>query len=147
MLVAAIASALFATAALQPAAAPPAASSNDLPVNIGRFNPEAFPEARMRYRRMPVRTMVGVVENIMREERCQFPGQNPRRYDIRVPYVVKVEPDGRVSEAVVTDMSCAPLEYYVGTMIQELARRGDYAPPRDAREARWYVAEARFTVR
>ena len=139
-----IALALLAVAAAQPAAEAPAPATDDPPVNVGRFNPEAFPEARMRFRRMPVGSMLARVESIIREERCSFPGQTLRRYDIRVPYVVKLEPDGRVSEVVVTDMNCAPLEFYVGSMVRELARRGDFAPPRG--NSRWYVSEARFTV-
>ena len=58
---------------------------------------------------------------------------------------MKLEPDGRVSEVVVTDMNCAPLEFYVGSMVRELNRRGDYRPT-GAPNARWYMSEARFTV-
>lgn len=142
----AMASALLALIAAQPPADVPAAAADEPLVNVGRFNPEAFPEARMRDRRMPIGSMLARVESLMREQRCQFPGQNERRYDIRVPYVVKLEPDGRVTEVVVTDMSCAPLEFYVGTMVRELARRGDFRPAASAQGARWYVSEARFTV-
>lgn len=145
----AIASAFLAAAAMQPAAQPAeqaaAPAAGDPVVNVGRFNPEAFPEARMRFRRMPVHSMLARVESLMREERCTFPGQNVTRFDIRVPYVVKLEPDGRVTEVVVTDMGCEPLEFYVGTMVRELARRGDYRPT-GASTARWYISEARFTV-
>jgi hypothetical protein len=143
-----IASLAAAAAAMQPTAPADAAAApatDDPPVNVGRFNPEAFPEARMRYRRMPVNSMVSRVEALIREQRCEFPGQTLRRYDIRVPYVVKLEPDGSVSEVVVTDMNCAPLEFYVGSMVRELARRGDYRPT-GAPNARWYMSEARFTV-
>ena len=139
----AIAAALLAVAPAQPADAAPAA--DEPPVNVGRFNPEAFPEVRMRHRRMPIGTMMARVESIIAEQRCAFPGQTVRRYDIRVPYVVKLEPDGRVSEVVVTDMNCAPLEFYVGSMVRELARRGDFEAPRSG-GSRWYVSEARFTV-
>lgn len=141
----AIASALLAFAPAQPADASAAPAADDPPVNVGRFNPEAFPEVRMRHRRMPIGSMLARVESIIAEQRCAFPGQTVRRYDIRVPYVVKLEADGRVSEVVVTDMNCAPLEFYVGSMVRELARRGDFEPPRSGR-SRWYVSEARFTV-
>jgi hypothetical protein len=141
---ASIASALLAVAAVQPASAP-AEAADEPRVDVGRFNPEAFPEARMRERRMPLGHMLARVESIIREERCRFPGQTVRRYDIRVPYVVKLEPDGRVTEVVVTDVNCAPLEFFVGSMVRTLAREGDFRPT-GASEARWYVSEARFTV-
>lgn len=131
-----LASALLATSA--PVTTAPA-------VNVGRFDPEAFPEARMRERRLPIEHILVRVEDILRERRCTFPGQNYRRFDIRVPYVVKLEPDGTPTEVVVTDLGCAPLEFYVGSIIRELARAGDFRPT-GASEAAWYVSELRFTV-
>ena len=140
-----IASALLSAAIAQPAGETAVAVADEPKVDVGRFNPQAFPEAPLRERRMPIDTMLARVESLLREERCAFPGHNVRRFDIRVPYVVKLEPDGRVTEIVVTDMNCAPLEFYVGSIARELARRGDFRPSHSG-GARWYVSEARFTV-
>ena len=129
----AIASALLASSTVSPQ------------VDIGRFNPEAFPEAELRERRMPVHTMLSRVEEILRERRCQLEGQNYRRFDIRVPYVVMLQPDGTPTRFVVSDIGCAPLESFVGQVILELARAGDFAPT-GAREPTWYTSELRFTV-
>ena len=130
----AIVSALLATSTIIPA------------VDVGRFNPEAFPEAEMRERRMPLHTMLSRVEAILRERQCQLEGQNHRRFDIRVPYVVRLEPDGTPTRFVVRDLGCVPLESFVGQVILELARVGDFQPT-GAAEADWYTSELRFTVR
>ena len=129
----AIASALLATSTVAPE------------VDVGRFDPAAFPEAELRERRMPVHTMLTRVENILRERQCQLEGQNYRRFDIRVPYVVMLEPDGTPTRFVVRDIGCAPLESFVGRVILELARAGDYAPT-GVQEPTWYASELRFTV-
>ena len=134
----AIASALLAASTVTPSAAPQ--------VDVGRFNPNAFPEAEMRERRMPIHTMLTRVEEILRERTCRLEGQNYRRFDIRVPYVVMLEPDGTPTRFVVADLGCQPLESFVGRVILELARVGDFEPT-GASEPQWYTSELRFTVR
>lgn len=131
---------LIPIASLMLQAAPVAPS-----IEVGRFDPNEFQELRLRERRMPWSSMLTYVERILRERRCAFAGQVPTRYDIRVPYVVRIEPDGSLSRVVVADVGCAPLETYVGTMVRELARAGDLRQPPRSRAA-WYSNEARFTV-
>lgn len=137
-MVAAFAAALLA---LSSPGTPPA----EVQVDVGRFDPASFPEARLRERRMPYNTMHGRVEAILREEQCALEGQNHRRYDIRVPYVVRLEPDGRATRFVVADMGCAPLESFVGQVVIELARVGDFRAT-GAADADWYASELRFTA-
>ena len=129
----AIASALLASSTVTPQ------------VDVGRFNPQSFPEARMRERRMPHHTMLSRVEDILRERQCRFEGQSYRRFDIRVPYVVQLDPDGTPTRFVVADIGCQPLEAFVGRVILELARVGDFRPT-GASQPEWYASELRFTV-
>lgn len=133
----AIASALLAAAQPAPTVSPA--------VDVGRFDPSDFPAAAMRERRMPHHTMLSRVEGILRDRRCQLSGQNHRRFDIRVPYVVKLEPDGTPTRFVVADIGCQPLESFVGRVILELARVGDFEPT-GVGEAKWYASELRFTL-
>ncbi|HEX8642740.1 MAG TPA: hypothetical protein VF702_02370 [Allosphingosinicella sp.] len=126
-------------------AAAPVAPTVTPQVDVGRFDPANFPAAELRERRMPHHTMVSRVENILRERRCRIEGQNHRRFDIRVPYVVKLEPDGTPTRFVVADIGCQPLESFVGQVILELARVGDFEPTGRS-EAAWYANELRFIV-
>ncbi|HEY0011290.1 MAG TPA: hypothetical protein VGB79_00385 [Allosphingosinicella sp.] len=136
-MVIAILSALIA-ATQAPAAAAPA-------VEVGRFNEAAFPEAAIRERRMPRDAMLSRVEEILRERSCRLEGQTHRSFDIRVPYVVKLEPDGTPTRFVVADIGCQPLESFVGRVVLELTRVGDFRPTGQS-DAQWYRSEVRFTV-
>lgn len=137
----AIASALLAAAQPAPAAVPAAS----VQVDVGRFDPATFPEAEMRERRMPHHIMLTRVEDILRERRCRLEGQSHRRFDIRVPYVVMLAPDGTPTRFVVADIGCQPLESFVGRVILELARVGDFRPT-GAGEPQWYRSELRFIL-
>jgi len=134
----AIASALLA--ASSPATPPPVTA-----VDVGRFDPSDFPAAQLRERRMPHDAMLRRVESILRERQCTLDGQNYRRFDISVPYVVKLEPDGTPTRFVVADIGCPQLESFVGQVVLELARAGDYRPT-GAAAAEWYSSELRFTA-
>ena len=135
---------LIAIASMLLAAAPVAPVPN-VQVDVGRFDPATFPEADMRERRMPHHVMLTRVEDILRERRCRLEGQSHRRFDIRVPYVVRLEPDGTPTRFVVADIGCQPLESFVGRVILELARVGDFRPT-GASEPQWYRSELRFIL-
>ena len=126
-------------------AAAPVAPVPNVQVDVGQFDPAAFPEAEMRERRMPHHTMLTRVEDILRERRCRLQGQSHRRFDIRVPYVVMLTPDGTPTRFVVADIGCQPIEAFVGRVILELAREGDFRPT-GADEPQWYRSELRFIL-
>lgn len=134
----AIASALLASTAPGPSAA-------NVQVDVGRFEPGQFAAAALRQREMPHDAMLRRVETILREGQCTISGQNHRRFDIRVPYVVRLEPDGTPTRFVVADLGCAPLESFVGQVVLALAREGDFRPT-GAEGPEWYSSELRFTV-
>lgn len=127
------------------AAASLASPSVSLPVDVGQFDPARFPRVALQQRRMPWETMVARVELMLRERACTFAGQTDRRFDITVPYVVLVEPNGTATRMVVAETGCTPLETYVGQIVRGLANAGDFRPT-GAPEARWYSGEFRFTV-
>lgn len=133
----AIASAMLAAAQVPPADGPA--------VDVGRFDPAAFPEAALRERRMPHDAMLSRVEDILRERRCRLAGQSHRIFDIRVPYVVRLEPDGTPTRFVVADIGCEPIESFVGRVVLELARARDFSPT-GMSDPQWYRGELRFSV-
>ena len=135
---------LIAIASMLLAAAPVAPVPN-VQVDVGQFDPATFPEAEMRERRMPHHAMLTRVEDILRERRCRLDGQSHRRFDIRIPYVVMLTPDGTPTRFVVADIGCQPLESFVGRVILELARVGDFRPT-GASAPQWYRSELRFIL-
>jgi hypothetical protein len=136
---------LIALASALLAASTPANPPVDVEVDVGRFEPGHFTEARLRERRMPHDRMLRRVETILREGQCTLSGQTHRRFDIRVPYVVRLEPDGTATRFVVADLGCAPLESFVGQVVIELARARDFRPT-GADGPEWYSSELRFTA-
>jgi len=136
---------LIAIASALLAASSPRAAPLDVAVDVGRFDPSGFPAATLRERRMPYDTMMRRVETILRERQCTLAGQTHRRFDISIPYVVKLEPDGTAIRFVVADLGCPQLESFAGQIVLELARAGDFRPT-GAAEAEWYASELRFTA-
>ncbi len=114
-------------------------------VEVGRFDPDRFPAATMRERRIPYEALLAPIEEILRERRCTIDGQTYRRFDIRIPYLVRLSPDGTATRFVVRDLSCAPLETLAGHIMLDLARFGDFRPTGRSQPS-WFVGELRFTV-
>lgn len=118
---------------------------NSVQVDVGRADWSAFPELRRTARDLPMATMVAHVETILREGRCVLAGQSANRFDITVPYLVLLEPNGSTSRVVVADIGCPALETYVGSVVIALAREGDF-PPTGERRARWYGSNFNFNL-
>ncbi len=114
-------------------------------VDVGRFDPDRFPAAAMRERRLPYEGLMPQVEEILRERRCTIEGQTYRRFDIRIPYLVRLSSDGTATRFVVRDLSCVPLETLAGYIMLDLARIGDFRPTGRSQPS-WFAGELRFTV-
>ena len=119
--------------------------SGNVQVDVGRADWSSFPALQRANRQLPMSVILTRVEAILRERQCRLPGQSPTRFDITVPYLVLVEPDGSTSRVVVADMGCPALETYVGSIVAALAREGDFRPTGDAR-ARWYASNFNFNL-
>jgi hypothetical protein len=116
-----------------------------LTVDVGRVNLSALPQLARSERALPTSDMVGRVEKMLRSDSCRIPGQRSSRFDIDVPYAVLVQPDGSASRVVVGEVGCAELESYVGLIILELARLGDFAETGE-KKAKWYGAKLNFNL-
>ncbi|HYJ30267.1 MAG TPA: hypothetical protein VEW25_08005 [Allosphingosinicella sp.] len=140
--------ALLALSALlsTPSPAPTAVSvSADVQIDVGHAQWASFPDLRPAPRNLPTGAMLTRVESILKDDECEMRGQSHRRFDITVPWLVQVEPDGRLSRLVVADMGCRPLEVYVATLVVALAQRGDIRPATSA-EPRIYASEFNFNL-
>ena len=117
----------------------------DLKVDVGHANWEALPPLRAVQRGFPTPDMVDKVEKMLGPGGCSIPGQSSSRFDITVPYAVKVNPDGSADHVIVADMHCPALESYVGLVVLELARRGDFRAS-GAGQAQWYASSLNFNL-
>lgn len=136
---------MIALAALLASASPtPATVTNDVRIDVGNAEwngYERLPEPRG----LPIPVMVAHVERILRERQCAIGGNSARHFEINVPWIVQVQPDGRVSRIVVADMDCEPLEAYVANLVVVLAQQGEIRAERGT-EARWYRSDFSFTL-
>ena len=136
-------SALIAFAAL--AATPTAPTSDTVQIYVGRADWSAFPAPRLAPRPLPTGAMINRVERILRDRECVIRGQSARRFDITVPYLVLLEPNGTAARVVVEDLGCRPIEDLVGLIVVELGEHGDFRPTGE-QEARWYASDLNFNL-
>ncbi|HEX8642832.1 MAG TPA: hypothetical protein VF702_02835 [Allosphingosinicella sp.] len=138
---------LLALSAALSAPTPPARPdpTADIQINIGRAEWGNFDALVPEPRNLPTGLMLDRVENILRDRECVMRGQSYRRFDITVPWVVQVEPDGRLTRLIVADIGCRPLETFVAELVVELAERGDLRPAPGAR-TRLYGSDFNFNL-
>lgn len=121
-------------------AAPP------IPIDAAEADWAGFPRLERAARPLPTAAMVTQVERILRSGGCRLVGQSPNRFSIDVPFAVLLDPDAQVLRVIVRDMNCAPLEGYVGQIVLELARQGDFRSTA-ADAPIWYGDSLSFTLR
>ena len=119
------------------------AAANSAPIEVGKFDPAAFPSAIKVDRRIPQAELIERADRIMKSGRCSFPGQKVDRYSITVPYAVLIEPSGNVDKLVVKEVGCPELELLTGQVANELAKARDFRPTKTA-AAQWYVSEVDY---
>lgn len=124
-----------------------AAPTQSAPViEAGKANWSAFPALQKAARPHPTGAMVEHVAHILEEKSCALSGQTHRRFDIDVPYLVLVQPDGGAQRVVVADLGCPAIESYVGAIVIEMARAGDFRRT-GAQRATWYAGSMNFNAR
>jgi hypothetical protein len=127
------------------AAAAAAAMANQIPVEAGRANWGDYPAASLAPRQLPTMAMVTQVETMLRDRTCRMRGQRADEFDIDVPYLALVQPDGSLARVVVADMGCPELETLVGEVVLSRAQAGDFRPT-GAAEAQWYASNINFNL-
>jgi hypothetical protein len=135
----------FALVALAAMLSTPTPVAADVQIDIGRADWTHFPQLHPEPRDLPLGEMLVRMERILRNRECTLPGQTVRRFDVTVPWLIQVEPDGRVSRVVIADVGCRPLETYVADLIVNLAHRGDIRAPA-APEQRVYASDFNFNL-
>jgi hypothetical protein len=123
----------------------PTPVADDIRIDVGRANWSEFPQLVPEPRGLPMGEMLVRMERMLRDRECVLAGQRHTRFDVTVPWLVQVEPDGRLSRVVIADMGCRALEIYVADLIINLAARGDIRPPA-APEQRVYASDFNFNL-
>ncbi|HEX8214168.1 MAG TPA: hypothetical protein VF582_01705 [Allosphingosinicella sp.] len=129
-----IAAALFASA-----------PASGVQVDVGRANWKAMPALKAAPRALPTSAMVEHVEDLLRSGDCRLAGQAANRFDFTVPYAALVEPDGTLRQVVVAETGCEKLETFVGLVVLQLAKEGDFSQTGEPK-ARWYSSEINFNL-
>ena len=119
--------------------------SPELQVDVGHVNAQALPPLRAVQRAMPTPDMVNRVATMIGTDGCSIRGQTKMHFDFDVPYAVQVNPDGSASHVVVGEIGCPALESYVGLLVLELARRGDFRAS-STHQPRWYASSLNFNL-
>ena len=119
------------------------AAAADVPIQVGKFDPSAFPNAVKVDRRIPHEELTARADRVMASGQCAFPGQTRDSYSITVPYAVMIEPSGNVTKVVVKEVGCPALELLTGQVAKELAKAGDFRPTKAAAD-RWYVSDVYY---
>lgn len=119
------------------------AAASSSPIEVGRFDPSAFPNAVKVDRRMPQAELTDRADAIMTSGRCSFPGQSVGNYSISVPYAVLIQPSGEITKVVVKEVGCPEFELLTGQVARELVKAGDFRPTR-APSAQWYISDVYY---
>ena len=111
-------------------------------LEVGKADWSKMPKLVSSAGSLPYEEMVGGVEQLLASGQCEIRGQSYRRFDINVPYAVKIDASGAASRIVVAEMGCKPLESLVGNLVADMAERGDF---RGATKPGWYSSKINFT--
>lgn len=116
-----------------------------VPVYVGRFDPEKFPNLITVERQLPHAEMTQRVEKIFADGQCSIGGQDKRKFDIEVRYAVLMDSEGSAHQVVVEDKDCNPLELLVGQIVAARVARKDFKIAH-VDGARWYVSDLYFAL-
>jgi hypothetical protein len=130
-------------AAMLFAGTPAPAAASELQVDVGRADWNRLPPLKAVQRAMPTPEMVQKVEDMLKTSDCHIRGQAPTHFDITVPYAVQVNPDGSASHVVVAEKGSPALESYVGLIVLQLARNGDFRS-NGGSQPLWYASSLNF---
>ena len=112
-------------------------------VETGRTDWDKFPAVKRKSRPLDASLLVDWAERILASGKCQLPGQRPTKFDIDVPYVALVEPNGTVKRIIVAETGCPELETLVGSTVVDWVKRGDFKPTGHTQPL-WFVDRIKF---
>jgi hypothetical protein len=122
------------------------AADGGVPVAIGNFNTaKTLPPLTKVERTLPHGDMTKQVEDMIAQKQCTFPGQKGTRFDLSVPYAIRLDANGAATKVVVHDVGCQPLSMLVAKIVVAQAARGDFKIKQGAAE-NWFGSDVYFKV-
>lgn len=95
------------------------------------------------YPRVPLEAALRIQESLASGE-CSVAGQSEDKFDLRVPFLVRFEPDGAVDKLVLQRVGCDRIEIVVGQMALKIVQAGGYKPSKQKNATGWYRGTIRF---
>ena len=121
------------------------AAGVSVPVAIGNFNTATLPPLTKVERSLPHGDMTKQVEDMLASGQCKLPGQNKGRFDISVPYAIRLDKTGTATKIVVHDVGCQQLSMLAAKVVAAQAGRGDFKITPGAAE-QWFGSDVYFKV-
>jgi len=115
-------------------------SSEKIAIDVGKAAWDKFPTLAASANSTDYAALSMLVSEILASGKCTVANQSAKHFDITVPYAAMVEPDGKISRILVSDIGCRPIEELVGYTVLTRARSGEFTPTGQAK-ARWYAGE------
>lgn len=122
--------------AQQPAAAPAIEIGRAPWANLERIEPTVG---------LPTPSLVGKVQQILRQNQCHLPGQRASRFDFTVNYAVRFDDHNQVERVLVQDMGCELIEVLVGNMVTQMLQNDLFRLPAMRRD-RWMSNSVNFNL-
>lgn len=121
------------------------AAGASVPVAIGNFNTTTLPPLTKVERSIPHGDMTKQVEDMLASGQCKLPGQNKGRFDVSVPYAIRLDGTGAATKIVVHDVGCQQLSLLAAKVVAAQAGRGDFKVAPGAVE-QWFGSDVYFKM-
>lgn len=121
------------------------AASPGIPVAIGNFETATLPPLTKVKRALPHSDMTKRVQQMLASGQCYLKGQRPERFDVIVPYAIRLDSAGTATKVVVHETGCQPLSMLVAQIVVAQAARGDFKKKPGAGE-QWFGSDVYFKM-
>jgi hypothetical protein len=120
-------------------------SDAGVPVAIGNFKTATLPPLTKVERSLPHGDMTKQVQDLLTSRQCQIAGQPKDRFDISVPYAIRLDGTGAATKIVVHDVGCQQLSMLAAKVVVAQAARGDFKVTPGAAE-QWFGSDVYFKM-
>ena len=117
----------------------------EVPVAIGNFKTANLPPLTRVERTLPHADMTKQVEGMLASGECKLTGQSKGRFDVVVPYAIRLNGSGIATKVVVQDLGCKSMEMLVAKIVAAQANRGDFKVTPGAAD-QWFGSDVYFKI-
>ena len=121
------------------------AADAGVPVAIGNFKTATLPPLTKVERSLPHGDMTKQVQDLLTSGQCHIPGQPKDRFDLSVPYAIRLDGTGAATKVVVHDVGCQQLSMLAAKVVVAQAARGDFKVTPGAVE-QWFGSDVYFKM-